>query len=169
MQALEVSEKKKFGSVSETIDEFFKQRTESISRREFQRMLIKFYINKPDRLTAEIDRIYNSGLRQFLISDNLHKKKHSFSNLPGLNEYSLELRSMKPADVGRLGRLMNDLKNFVFTYKDFEISKAQAQDCLGERRYSKYFYKKNEKSIDKVFYDSLHSRSDHFDNVDSDL
>ena len=169
LKQLEVSEKKKFGSVSETLDEFFSRTKETISRREFQDMLIKHYVNKPDNIIQEIDKIYNSGLRQFLISDNLHKKKHSFSNLPGLNEYSLELRSMKPADVGRLGRLMNDLKNFVFTYKDFEITKDQAKDCLGERRYSKYFYKKNEKNIDKVFYDSLHSRSDHFDNVDSDL
>ena len=169
MEKLEVSENKKFGSVSETIDLFFTKDKKAITRREFQKMLIEHYVGKPEPMIEEIDNIYNSGLRQFLISDNLHQDKHSFGNLPGLNKYSRKLRSMRPSEVGRLGRLINDLKNFVYTYKDFEISKDEAKDCLGERRYSQYFYKMNEKHIDKVFYDSMHARADHFNNIDTDL
>jgi len=169
LKELEITTKKKFGSVSETIDEYFTKANSTITRRKFQEMLIKYYVNKPDNMIREIDQIYNSGLRQFLISDNLHERKHSFKNLPGLQKYSDKLKSMRPSDVGRMGRLINDLKNFVFTYKEFEISKEQAKDCLGERRYNKYYFKVNEKSIDKVFYNNLHSRSDHFDNVDTDL
>jgi hypothetical protein len=169
LKELEVSEKKKFGSVSETLDHFFKKSNKTITRRQFQQMLIKHYVDKPDNMIQEIDEIYNSGLRQFLVSDNLHEKKHTFNSLPGLNKYSPELKAMRPSDVGRIGRLINDLRNFVFTYKEFEITKEIAKDCLGERRYNEYYFRVNEKNIDKVFYDSLHSRSDHFDNVDTDL
>ena len=169
LEKLEVSEKKKFGSVSETIDLYFSKTKEAISRREFQKMLIDHYVGKPEPIVREIDHLYNSGLRQFLISDNLHEQKHSFANMPGMNQYSSSLQAMKPSEVGRIGRLLNDLKNFVYTYKDFEISKDQAKDCLGERRYSKYYYQKNQKHIDKAFYDSMHSRPDHFNNIHTEL
>ena len=66
-------------------------------------MLIDHYVGKPEPIVNEIDHLYNSGLRQFLISDNLHEQKHNFMNMPGMEKYSKNLQSMKPSQVGRIG------------------------------------------------------------------
>ena len=169
MKNLEMTNDKKFYSVEEVILKYFSKKKDTINRREFLSLLIHHYIDKPEEVIQEIDRVYNSSIRQFLISNNLDHKNNRFENMPGVRNLSKNVRLLGPKEVGRLGQMINDLKNFVFTYKDFSISKNDVKDCLVERRYSKYFYKQNEDHIDKTFYDSLHSMDDHYQFKNNDL
>ena len=159
----------KFGSISEIVDEFFKKSRETISRRNFLKLLIKHYFTQSDDILTEIDEVYNSNLRTFLVAKNLKDSKLSFDKLPGTSHLTKRLRSMHPKEVGRIGQMINELKDFVFTYKTFEVTKREVEQCLDQRLYSKYFYEKNQAHIDKVFYDSLHSRSDHLQFINNDL
>ena len=155
LKQIEIKNNNKDGSLSSVLMKYFTKEKETISRREFLELLIVYYINRPIPLIQEIDRVYNSSMQRYLVAKNLDHTKNSFEKMPAARSLSPELKKIIPKEVGRIGEFINDLKDFVFTFKEFEITKKTVQECIENRKYTDFFYNKHSKGIDKTFYDMV--------------
>lgn len=113
--------------------------------------------------------IFNSSLRMMLISKEVDKNEMNIKGSYIFKKIAKETSHLPAHQFARMGHLVNELREFVWTYKDFYLSKEQVIECLEEGLYRKFFKEKNKEQIEKVFYDHMHSQEDHYQFQQTDL
>lgn len=159
----------KFNSTGEIVAKYFSKDKTQISRREFLNLLIDHYVGLTESKIKEIERVYNSSLRMMLLSKEVDRNEENIKRTYTFQKLAKETFSLPVHQFSRVGHLVNELRQFVWTYKDFYFSKEQVIDCLESGAYRKFFKEKNKEQIEKIFYDHMHSHEDHYMFQQTDL